>query len=170
MKLFAQTLRVFAWILLAGVLFFAFGLMAGNGAGRTVVSAGWLPESGRPWVTDGVWAAGGLFMLGLSFVYRRLAAQDNSGSMAAWLAGWALLLYGVSSLLAMVSGVLVVGFLVATIAVWGFRTMISSGGAAAGLRGPAPDASECERDDARHDGSEDAIDDEARTNVGGPRR
>jgi hypothetical protein len=144
----SHMLTVLSWILLAGALFFLFGLMVGSEAGRAVVSLGWLPESRRLWVTDSVWAASGLLLLGLSFVYRRLASQDNAGSFAAWLAGWALLLYGVSSLLAAVNGVLVVALLVAILAVWEVRKMIALGEAAANLGGPPPDVSDMRSFDA----------------------
>lgn len=117
-------LVVFAWILLAAALFSLFGLIIGSGAGQAVVSLGWLPETGRVWVTSGVWAVSGLLLLGLSIIYRRLASQDNAGSHAAWLAGWALLLYAVSSRLAAVSRVLVVVFLILALAGWEFRKMI----------------------------------------------
>jgi hypothetical protein len=141
----SQTLAVIAWTLLAAALFSLFGLIVGSGAGRAVVTLGWLPESRRMWVTGGVWALCGVLLLGLSRVYRRHTEQDNAGSVAAWLAGWALLLYGVSSLLASVSVVLVVGFLVAVLAVWEVRKMLALSEAAAKLGGPVPDPDESER-------------------------
>jgi hypothetical protein len=156
----SQTLAVIAWTLLAAALFSLFGLIVGSGAGRAVVSLGGLPESRRMWVTGGVWALSGVLLLGLSRVYRRHTEQDNAGSVAAWLAGWALLLYGVSSLLASVSAVLVVGFLVAVLAVWEMRKLVALGEAAAEFGGPAPDldefvhAVECENDNAGADDAE----------------
>ena len=153
MNRLAQMLVVFAWILLAAALFSLFGLIIGSGAGQAVVSLGWLPETGRVWVTSGVWAVSGLLLLGLSIIYRRLASQDNAGSHAAWLAGWALLLYAVSSRLAAVSRVLVVVFLVLALAGWEFRKMIV-GRSAETDRGAHPRGAE-PRDDAES-GDDDA--------------
>ena len=124
MERLLHTVTVLAWIVLAAALFFAFGLIVGSGSGRVVVSLGWLPDTRRLWVTDGVWVVGGVLLLGLSRVYRRLADEDNAGSIGAWLAGWALLLCGASSALALVSGVAVVAFLIAVLAVWEFRMLV----------------------------------------------
>lgn len=91
-----------AWTILASILFMGFGMVLGEAVALTVDALGLAARTGLDLLVYAVRAFAGLGMLGISRVYRMTAERENAGSLAAWLAGWALVLYtgaGVAALI-----------------------------------------------------------------------
>ena len=97
-----QIASAVAWTLLAAFLFALFGLFTAHAVATTLVRLGAVAEADAELVGDLARAALGLAMLGVALVYRRLAETENAGSLAAWLSGWGLLLYSLTSLASLV--------------------------------------------------------------------
>jgi hypothetical protein len=89
-----RTLSLLAWTAAATGLYFLFGLVAAGSLVRLLGALGLVNEADRVVAADMVSAGFGPLLLGLAWVYRHAAGRENAGSMAAWLSGWALLLFG----------------------------------------------------------------------------
>jgi hypothetical protein len=86
------------WTILACAAFVSFGVLAAKAWAGTLVRFGLLSRDGFGLVEDALRLACGLGLLGISVVYRLTAGNENSGSVAAWLAGWGLVLYSLATL------------------------------------------------------------------------
>lgn len=82
-----------AWTILASVLFTGFGMVLGGAVATTLDGLGIAARERLDLLVFAVRALAGLGMLGVSRVYRMTAGRENAGSLAAWLAGWTLVLY-----------------------------------------------------------------------------
>lgn len=82
-----------AWTILAAFLFMGFGMVLGEAVALTAHGLGLVGRARLDLVVYVVRALAGAGMLGISRLYRMTAERENAGSLAAWLAGWALLLY-----------------------------------------------------------------------------
>jgi hypothetical protein len=119
-----QILAVVAWAVLAAFLFGLFGFFFAHAVASTLVRVGVVADDDSGLVGDLARVAVGLGLLGIAFVYRRLAGAENAGSLAAWLAGWGLLLYSLSSLASAVDEQAGPVVLVVVLGVWvGYRLM-----------------------------------------------
>jgi hypothetical protein len=125
-KISRRNLSLLAWTGLASVLYFVFGLAASGSFVRLLGGLGVVEHSDRVLAGDIASAGFGPLLLGLSWVYRHSAGRENAGSMAAWLAGWALLLLGFSQALGRFSPALVPVLFGVLLALWVARRVLSA--------------------------------------------
>ncbi|MHB1344776.1 MAG: hypothetical protein ACYCX3_10520 [Thermoleophilia bacterium] len=107
-----------AWTVLAAFLFMGFGMALGEAVALTVDRLGLGARPRLDLLVYVVRALAGVGMLGISRLYRMLAEQENAGSLAAWLAGWALVLYSVAAAAALVDEQAAPLVLLTVLAVW----------------------------------------------------
>ncbi len=98
MKRAEQVVSAVVWTTLACVAFVAFGVLAAEAGAGTLARLGLVSRDGFGLAQDVVRLACGLGLLGISLAYRLTAGNENAGSVAAWLAGWGLLLYSLATL------------------------------------------------------------------------
>jgi hypothetical protein len=118
MRRVEQIATVVAWAVLAALLFAAFGFFLAHAFASTLVRVGLMDEGGSGLAGDLARVAVGVVLLGVAWIYRRLAGSENAGSLAAWLAGWGLLLYSLTSLASMVDEHAAPIVLLAILSVW----------------------------------------------------
>lgn len=121
-----HALGTVSWVVVVTVLFTGFGLLFSSSVVRTLIFAGVLSPLHRSVAVEVVQVLTGLAELGISRLYRRATHGDNMGSLAAWLAGWALLLLGLASLAGEVSRVLAFIVLAGALVAWlGWRLVVA---------------------------------------------
>lgn len=107
-----------AWTILASFLSMGFGMVLGEAVALTVARLGLGSRPDLDLVVHLVRALAGVGMLGISRIYRMTAARENAGSLAAWLAGWALVLYAGASMVALVDEQAAPLVLIMVLSVW----------------------------------------------------
>ena len=98
MKRAEQVVTALVWTVLACAAFVAFGVVAAEAGARTLVRLGLFSQDGFGPVQDALRLTWGLVLLGISVIYRLTAGTENAGSVAAWLAGWGLVLYSLATM------------------------------------------------------------------------
>ncbi len=88
---------VVAWTVLAAFLFMGFGMVLGEAVALTVDRLGLVARPRLDLLVYVVRTFAGVGMLAISRLYRMIAEQENAGSLAAWLAGWALVLHSAAA-------------------------------------------------------------------------
>lgn len=118
MKRAEQIVSAIAWTILASVMFAVFGVLFAEAAAGALTRLGLLSSGTSALAQDVVRLVGGLGLLGISLVYRLTAGNENAGSLAAWLAGWGLVLYSAAALVSFVDERAAPVILLAVLAVW----------------------------------------------------
>lgn len=98
MKRAEQVVTALVWTVLACAAFVAFSAVAAEAGARTLVRLGLFSQDGFGPIQDVLRLACGLVLLGISVIYRLTAGAENAGSVAAWLAGWGLVLYSLATM------------------------------------------------------------------------
>ncbi len=111
------------WTLVAAALFAGFGSIAAAALALTLRQVGVIEVGAVGWVTAVARTCAGVMLLVLSRIYRHAAGEDNSGSLAAWLAGWGLLLYAGAALVSRVSVSLAVAGLILVLVAWTYSRL-----------------------------------------------
>jgi hypothetical protein len=122
----ARAVGTIIWVTVVAVLFTGFGLLFCTSVVRTLILAGAVAPEHKALAVSVVQVLAGLGELGISRLYRRATRSDNLGSLAAWLAGWALLLLGSASLAGRLWPPLALGMLAAALGYWVGRQLLSA--------------------------------------------
>ncbi|MHB9148519.1 MAG: hypothetical protein ACYC33_00295 [Thermoleophilia bacterium] len=118
MKRADQIVSAIAWTILASVMFAVFGVLFAEAVAGVLTRLDLVSSGSSALAQDVVRLAGGLGLLGISLVYRLTAGNENAGSLAAWLAGWGLVLYSAAALVSFVDEHAAPVILLAVLAVW----------------------------------------------------